>query len=57
MLTDSVGWELESLVGMAGLCSVLSGVHLGRSQGWEWLYGWGLDSTDGSSVTHLALGP
>ena len=47
----------KGLVGMASLCSALFGVHLGRSQGWEWLYGWGLDSADGSSVTRLALGP
>lgn len=56
MLTDSGlgigkawrGWLVSA---------ALSGVQLGRSQGREWLYGWGLDSSDGSSVARLAPGP
>lgn len=40
---------------MASLRPALSGVQLGRSQGREWLYGLGLDSSDGSQslVWHL----
>lgn len=39
------------------VCSTLPGVRLGRAQGWEWLYSRELESSESSSVTHLAPGP